>query len=239
MRTIALSIAMASLMLAQAKFEVASIKPTTTQGSFTINFPPGDRFSGKNLTIQNLLRIAYGVKDYQISGGPGWINSAGFDIEARADASAGEVPREQVLKMIQSLLTDRFLLSLHRETQQFPIYNLVVGKTGIRMQTADSGAEPDRTLKMRQLIARKTSMTNLASLLEFDLKRPVRDETGLKGEFAFTLEWAQGLGESDAGQSSGPSLFTAVQEQLGLKLESARGPVEVLVIDHLEKPSEN
>lgn len=245
MKTIAMSIAMAALTLAQtpvsekaAKFEVASIKPTATQGSFTVNMPPGGRFSGKNLTIQNLLRMAYGLQDYQISGGPDWINSAGFDIDAKA-AAGEDVPRDQVLEMIQSLLADRFSLVLHRETQEVPVYNLVVGKNGVRIQTADSGAEPDRTLRMGHLNAHKTSMANLAVLLAFDLKRPVKDETGLKGDFAFTLEWALGLGEADAGQPSAPSLFTAVQEQLGLKLESARGPVDVFVIDHLDKPSEN
>jgi uncharacterized protein (TIGR03435 family) len=234
MRTLALSIALVALTLAQT-FEVASIKPTATQdGSFAINFPPGGRFSAKNVTVHNLLRTAYGLEDYQISGGPGWTASVGFDIEAKPAPASGEVPREQVLKMIQSLLADRFGMAMHRETQQLPVYNLVVGKTGIRTQAADAGAEENRSLRMGHLIARKMSMTTLGNLLAFDLKRPVKDETGLSGDFAFTLDWTRGPGESDA-----PSIFTAVQEQLGLKLESAKGPVEVLVIDHLEKPSEN
>ena len=184
-----------------------------------------------------LLRNAYSVQSYQILGGPGWMNSVGFDIEARA--VAGEPPREQVLKMIQALLADRFHLALHRETRQLPVYNLVVGKTGPELQTAASNAAPARTIKRGQLITQKMSMTMLANLLALELKRPVMDETALKGEFAFTLEWTLGLSESDVGPSSRPSLFTAVQEQLGLKLEPAKGPVEVLVIDHLEKPSEN
>jgi uncharacterized protein (TIGR03435 family) len=226
MRTVALSIVIAALMLAQ-KFEVASIKPTVTQdGSFAINFPPGGRFSAKNVTVQNLLRNAYGLEDYQISGGPGWTTSVGFDIEAKGDPTGGEVPREQVLKMIQALLADRHLLALHRENQQLAVYNLVVSKTGIRMQAAGSDAGPDRSLRMGHLTARTMSMTTLASLLAFDLKRPVKDETRLRGDFAFTLEWTRGPGEADAGQSSGPSLFTAVQEQLGLKLEAAKGSVE-------------
>jgi uncharacterized protein (TIGR03435 family) len=246
MKKVALSVAIAALTLAQtpgsekrAEFEVASIKPTATEGSFTIDFPPGGRFSTRNVTVHNLLRNAYGLEDYQISGGPGWINSAGFDIEAKAAAGAGDLPREQVLQMIQALLTDRFHLAVHRETRQLPIYALVVGKTGSKLQAADSSATPAGTLKMGQLITQKMSMTTLANLLTFDLERPVRDETGLQGDFAFTLEWTRGLGESDAGAPSRPSLFTAVQEQLGLKLESAKGPVEVLVIDRVEKPSEN
>jgi uncharacterized protein (TIGR03435 family) len=232
MNRVALSMAMAALTLAQ-EFEVASIKPTATKdGSFTFDFPPGGRFTGRNLTLQNLLRIAYELEDYQISGGPPWMNSAGFDIQAKAPA---EPTREQVRHMLQSLLADRFQLAVHRETRQLPIYALVVAKTGPRLQPADPDAATSRSLKMGQLITRKMSMTDLASILTFDLKRPVKDETGLKGDFAFTLEWAPGLGESD----DGPSLFAAIQEQLGLKLASTKGPIEVLVIDHVEKPSEN
>jgi uncharacterized protein (TIGR03435 family) len=245
MKRVTLSIAMAALTLAQtpgsekrAEFEVASVKPTATQGSFTFDFPPGGRFSGRNLTVQNLLRIAYGLQDYQISGGPGWIDSAGFDIQARAAASTSEPTREQVREMIQALLADRFHLVVHRETRQLPIYALVVGKGGPRLQAADTDVGPPKSM-LGQMVVRRMSMTTLGNILAFDLKRPVRDETGLNGEFAFKLEWTPGLGESDAGPSSRPSLFTAVQEQLGLKLESTKGPIEVLVIDHVEKPSEN
>jgi uncharacterized protein (TIGR03435 family) len=247
MRKVALCVALAALTLAQtpasakrAEFEVASIKPTATKdGSLTFDFPPGGRFSCRNLTVPHLLRIAYELQDYQISGGPGWIGSAGFDIEARAAASTDGLTHEQVREMLQALLADRFHLVLHRETRQLPIYALVAGKTRPRLQPADSSAAPFRGGKMGQLSAKKMSMTELANVLTFDLKRPVRDETGLKGDFAFTLEWTPGLGESDSGPSSRPSLFAAVREQLGLKLESTKGPVEVLVVDSVEKPSEN
>ncbi len=244
MKTVALSIAMATLTLAQtpgtekrAEFEVASVKPSATEdGSFTVDYRPGGRFSARNATVKVLLQDSYALQDYQISGGPGWFTSAGFDIQARAAADAGELSSEQVRQMLQALLADRFHLAVHRETRQLPVYDLVVGKTGPRLQAASVG--PSKTM-LGQLIAKKMNMTTLASILSFDVKRPVRDETALKGEFAFTLEWTPGLGESDAGASSRPSLFTAVQEQLGLKLESAKGPVEVVVIDRLEKPSEN
>jgi bla regulator protein blaR1 len=246
MKKVALSVALATVTLAQtpsadkrAEFEVASVKPTATQdGSLAVSFPPGGRFSVRNLTVKQLLQNAYAKQDYQISGGPGWLTSAGFDIEARASAQAAEVPREQVLRMIQTLLADRFHLTLHRETRQLPVYALVVGKTGPRLQPAASNAGRSRTM-MGQLIVQKMSMTALADILALDLKLPVNDETGLQGEFAFTLEWTRGLSESDDGPSSKPSLFTAVQEQLGLKLQSTRGPVQVLVIDSAEKPSGN
>jgi bla regulator protein blaR1 len=246
MKRVTLSIAMATLTLAQTpgsekrvEFEVASVKLTATQGSFTVEFLPGGRFSARNFTVQNLLRNAYQLQDYQISGGPGWMDSAGFDIQARAAAFTSEPTPEDMRKMIQALLADRFRLTLHRETRQLPIYALVVGKNGPKLKVADSDAAPPRTIKMGELVTQKMSMTMLANLLTFELERPVRDETGLKGDFAFTLDYTRGMTESDAGAPSRPSLFTAVQEQLGLKLESAKGPVEVLVIDHVEKPSEN
>jgi uncharacterized protein (TIGR03435 family) len=246
MKKVALSVAMATLTLAQtpgpekrAEFEVVSIKPSATgDGSFTYDFPLGGRFSGSNLTIHNLLRIAYDLQDYQISGGPAWMTSVGFDIQARAATGTGEVPREQLLQMVQALLADRFQLALHRETRQLPVYVLVVGKAGPRLQPADSSVGRP-VARLGQLIVQKMSMTRLANILAFDLKRPVRDETALQEEFAFTLEWTPGLGESDAGPSSRPSLFTAVQEQLGLKLELGKGPVEVFVVDHVERHSDN
>ncbi len=240
MNKTALLIATAALTLAQAdksaEFEVASIKPTATRdGSLSQRFPPGGRFSCTNLSVHNLLRMAHEVQDYQIAGEPGWMASAGFDIEARAATATTEPSREQVLKMVQTLLADRFHLAFHREIRQLPIYTLTVGKGGHKLQAADSSASTDGTLRKGHLVTKRMSMTGLANFLTFGLKRPVTEETGLKGDFAFTLEWAPGLAESD----DGPSLFAAVQEQLGLRLESKRGPIEVLVIDHVERPSEN
>ena len=242
MRKIALTLAVASLALAQtpdagkpAVFEVASVKPTATRdGSLAVDFLPGGGFSARNLTAQDLVRNAYQVEGYQIAGAPGWMASAGFDIQARAVAGAGDLPREQVRKMLQSLLAERFHLELHRETRQLPMYALVVGKTGHRLHDPDNTPGPTKT-KLGQILARKMSMATLASILTFDLKRPVKDETALQGDFAFTLEWTPGLAEVD----DHPTLFAALQDQLGLKLEAAKGPIEVLVIDHVEKPSEN
>jgi uncharacterized protein (TIGR03435 family) len=246
MKQVALFLVLAAVTLAQtpdpekkAMFEVASVKPSaTTDGSLTFDFPAGGRFTARNLTLQMLLRIAYQLEDYQISGGPAWIKSAGFDIQAKGGEGTGEPRREQVLQMVQAMLADRFQLAVHRETRELPIYVLVTGKTGPRLQAADSNVGRPKTM-LGQMIVQKMSMTTLANILVFDLKRPVKDETGLKGEFAFTLEWTPGLSESDDGPASRPSLFTAVQEQLGLKLESARGPVEIVVVDKAEKPSEN
>jgi uncharacterized protein (TIGR03435 family) len=236
MKRAALSIALAALAWGQ-QFEVVSLKQTSTKdGSFTFDFPAGGRFTGRNLAVKNLLRISYQLEDYQIAGGPSWMDSAGFDIEAKPSV---ELSREQVRQAIQALLADRFHLVSHRETRQLPIYALVVGKAGSKLQPAAGDASSNGTFKMGELKAPKMSMSGLASILTFDLKRPVRDQTGLKGDFAFSLDWTRGLTESDAGPSARPSIFTAVQEQLGLKLESTKGPVEVLVVDRLEMPTGN
>jgi uncharacterized protein (TIGR03435 family) len=235
MKKLALSILIATLAQ-PADFEVASIKPTSTRdGSFTTNFAPGGRFSCRNMDLQKLLRIAYELQDYQISGGPPWFTSAGFDIQAKAAATSVEPTREQMRAMLQALLTDRFHLALHRETRQLPIYALVVVKSGPKLQAAAPNAPQTNSSRLGHILTQRMSIAELASILTFDLKRPVRDQTGLKGEFAFTLDWTPGLADS----SDGPSVFAAVQEQLGLKLESTKGPIEVLIIDHSEKPSEN
>ena len=245
MRLVALSISMAALALAQTpvaekEFEVASVKPTATKdNSLSADFPPGGGFTCRNLTLENLLRSAYQVEAYQIVGGTKWLTSDGFDIQAKAAPGAVDPGRDEVRKMLQALLADRFHMTLHRETRDLPIYALTVGKGGSKLQPADSSASQNGTLKMGHMVTRKMTMASLASILTFDLKRPVRDETGLKGEFAFTLDWSPGLGEADANQSSLPSIFTALQEQLGLKLQSTKGPVEVLVIDHVELPAGN
>lgn len=247
MRNVVLAMVIAALALAQtpvaekaAEFEVASVKPTATRdGSLSADFQPGGGFACRNLNLENLLRTAYQVEPYQLVGAPNWKTSAGFDIQAKAARSAVDPTRDEVRKMLQALLADRFHLILHRETRDLPIYALVAAKGGPKLEAAESGASSNGTLKMGHLATKKMTMASLASILTFDLKRPVRDETGLKGDFALTLEWSPGLGESDPSQSSLPSIFTALQEQLGLKLQSTKGPVEVLVIDHAELLTEN
>ncbi len=240
MKRAAFFLAMAVVALGQVpKFEVVSVKPTAVQdGSLTVNYPAGGRYSVKNLNVRQMLGMSYGVQGYQIVGGSAWIGTAGFDIEAKPAAGAGEPTHAQVLQMVQALLADRFQLALHRETKQLPIYALVAGKTGAKLLPGD-GSTQGGTTRMGQMIVKNMSMAGLASILTFDLDRPVIDQTGLKGEYAFTLEWTPGVREPEGGTAARPSLFTAVEEQLGLKLESTKGPVEVLVIDRAERPSEN
>jgi bla regulator protein blaR1 len=246
------------------KFEVASIKPSDPSAGHNVQvqMAPGGRFVAKNLSIKMLIQQAYDVRDFQITGGPGWIGSERYDIVAKAEGDE-EVRREQIKLMLQALLADRFKMTLHRDTKELPVYALVVGKSGSKLKAAEPLAEGERTgpgpgkgsmmrMGRGELTAQRAPMTILANMLAQQLGRPVLDRTGLKGEYDLNLQWTPDQGQGPGGpadtggdhqttatDSSGPSLFTAVQEQLGLKLESQKGPVEILIIDHIEKATEN
>ena len=230
-------------------FEVASVKPGDPDDRqvWTL-FKPGGRFSTSNATLQMLLGNAYDVRNHQISGGPTWLASAKFNIEAKAES---DVPNPQMRLMIQSLLTERFKLAMHRETREEQVYELVVEKSGSKLKDAtDSlqGKQQGLGVRRGEITGMAASVLLLANVLSQQTGRSVIDKTGLAGKYDFTLQWTPDpggpapFGGPDAApppDPSGPSLFTAVQEQLGLKLQSTKGPVEILVIDHVEKPSEN
>jgi uncharacterized protein (TIGR03435 family) len=183
--------------------------------------------------LKALIQRAWDVKDFQIAGGPGWANSERFDVIAKA-ATSGTVGGPELAQMIQSMLRDRFHLQIHRETRDMPIYSLVVVKSGPKltpttamMQTWSRGAG--------SLTGTKVPMDMFAGdLLESQLSRVVVDHTGIPGDFDIKLKWT-----SDSAEEAGVSLFTAIQEQMGLRLESTHGPVKMLVIYSVEKPSEN
>jgi uncharacterized protein (TIGR03435 family) len=265
-------------------FEVASIKPNrSADAHFWISFDPA-RFRVTGTTTKQLIGLAYNMKDFQISGGAGWISSEKYDIDAKLEDpvadSVGEdfqkLPPDQrrkqmglMLQSVQSLLADRFKLKVSRETKELPVYALVVAKSGPKLQEAKPGDTYPNGIKgpdgiarpgmMRagrgQLAGQAIPMGSLIMMLSQQLARPVLDQTGLKGKYDIALQWSpdqspagmvQGPDSGKLGpenvpppDTSGPSLFTAIQEQLGLKLESTKGPVEVIVIDHIERPSEN
>jgi bla regulator protein blaR1 len=264
-------------------FEVASIKPSApVSGNMMmvrIEMAPGGRFVASGVTLRMLLQQAYDVKDYQITGGPGWISTERYDINAKADVP--DLKRDQVKILLQSLLAERFQLNFHRETKDLPIYNLVIGKSGHKLHKSefqeqenpkpkeadaenvprpgDEGAarpnQEKRGAMMRMgrgsLDVQMARITGLVNALGQLLGKPVIDQTGLQGNWDFKLEWTpdetqRGMGPGGGspdgpppGDASGPSIFTALQEQLGLRLESGKGPVETLAIDRVEKPSEN
>lgn len=269
-RGIAAFILAAGLSFAQTQpsFEVASIKPSNSADRRPLfNSQPG-LFRASNVTVSRLIQLAYGIKDFQISGGPGWLRSDLFDINAKHESSA---TREQFGAMLQSLLADRFQLALHRDTREMPVYALVVAKNGPKIRQVSesdpnivdlskgpppppgSGRLRVTIVRRGRLMAQSTDMAALADDLANFLGRTVVDKTGLAGSYDVKLEWvpdenqvamfqAMGVPEGFGAPPSdwqGPSLVTALEEQLGLKLDSRKGPVEMFTIERLERPSEN
>ncbi len=214
-------------------FEVASIKPSTGAGTETRRYP-GGRFTATGVTLKALIQRAWDVKDFQVSGGPGWVNADRFDLEAKA-STTGMVEGSSLAGMIQALLAERFKLEIHHEIREMPIYSLVVAKSGAKLTPTISTAQT-WSKGNGSLTGTKVPMEMLAGdLLEAQLSRVVVDNTGIKGDFDIHLTWSPDNGA----EQIGVSLFTAIQEQMGLKLESAKGPVDVIVIDRAERPSEN
>lgn len=230
----------------RATFEVASIRPTkdVTASPSIGPSPGGERFMARNMPVVWLVATAYHTSIYQISGLPDSLRAKDYDIEAK---SAHPATRTQMMEMLQSLLEDRFSLRLRRETKDLNVYVLAVAKGGPKLNQNRDGAQ----LQVRRLAAGKTSYTNIpmplfANILSDILGETVVDESGLDESFDFVLEFTpdrvgQGVRDGrELGPSpDGPSLFTALQEQLGLKLERRKAPIEVLVVEHIEELSGN
>ena len=259
----------ASRMLGQddgaPAFEVASIRPDTSGSPQRFSLFP--EFTAQNATLKDLLTLAYDVKGFQLSGGPAWINSDRYDISAKAAGTPTPGLSGVMLqrRRLQMLLQDTFKLTVHRETKELPIYELVVAKGGPNLQAPaciegdpqNPRPAPGKSVMdycgstgffKGQFEATATSMPELAKDLANELDRPVVDKTGISGTYrvqlTFTPEESTVRVPDDPGNpvpstDLGSNFFTAVQEQLGLKLQSAKGPVEVLVIDRVVKPSEN
>jgi uncharacterized protein (TIGR03435 family) len=259
-------------------FEVASIKlnPGYT-GNIMESRPTGLRTPGA--TARKLIAFAYNVQQFQVSGGPSWISSDKYAVEAKVDDSLVEQQRnlqliqqdDQINLMTQSLLADRFKLKVSHATKEVPIFALVIANNGPKLQESQPGdTDPSRAKgpDSHERAGRSTtrvggirwtdrgvSMLMFAEQLSRHLGRPVVDRTGLKARYSFNFEFMNdqtqtamfkmpeggGTGPDNAPplDSSVPSIFTAIQEQLGLKLESTKGPVDIIVIDHIERPSEN
>ncbi len=249
-------------------FEVASIKPADPDArGVRLQLMPGGVMNAVNVRVRQLIELAYDVRGFQILGGPGWLNSEGYDILAKPPqaAEAGDAPgarpsaddrkrfQEQLRQRLQALLAERFQLAIHRETKEMPVYALVVAKNGPKLKEA---AGDSRQVGIRagrgEIAAENADIKAFINILAARVGRPVLDQTGLKGIYDFKLEWTPEVGEgmmkggpldkaegAPAPDPSGPSIFTALQEQLGLKLEAQNGPAEVIVIDRVEKPTAN
>jgi uncharacterized protein (TIGR03435 family) len=233
-------------------FEVASIKRSAPQSGdhqFTgFQTPGGGRLNTLNTPLRMLVTFAYNVKDFQLSGGPGWASSETYDITAKAADNANMA---QLRAMLQTLLKERFKLAVRHETKEAPIYQLVVAKGGSKLTEDTTSAKLAVMMTGRgKVTVQKAPITAFLPMLGTLTGRPVVDKTGLPSAYAFDLNWTPDPGEGGFPQrpgaqdiapadANGPSLFTALQEQLGLRLESAKAPVESVVIESAEKPSEN
>jgi uncharacterized protein (TIGR03435 family) len=247
------------------EYEAATIKPSQGPGPYKKVglWAAPDGFNAWFVKPQQIISIAYGVESFQFSGGPSWLSSERFDIQAKMDAATtGALTKlsqaQRVLaqqQMLQALLADRFQLTAHRETKEGTIYTLVIAKGGPKLQEAklgDPGADNMTSKASGDLTAQAVPIARLVRNLTQMLGHPVLDKTELKGVYDFKLQFTPDdrlqstsplapnarLPEPPA-DSNAPSLFDALQEQLGLKLESEKGPVEVIVIDHVERPSGN
>jgi uncharacterized protein (TIGR03435 family) len=247
----------------QPAFEVASVKPANPAGRQRVfQGGPGskdpERIDIQGYSMLGLLLTAYDTKAYQISG-PGWIQDTRFDIQAKVPPGA---TRAQVPGMLQALLVERFGLKVHHETKDFDGYDLVVAKGGHKLKPAEPpGAPPPQPDKDgfapcggsacyqtsasgSRIVARRMPLADLARYFDPIGEKPVRDQTGLTGEFAFKMVYEDPrnppAATADTASEPVPDLFTALQQQLGLKLEPMRIPLDVVVLDHVERvPSAN
>jgi uncharacterized protein (TIGR03435 family) len=234
-------------------FEVTTIKPTdpdNKSGRFII-MQGNNRFIEKAYTLKLLIAAAYDLNPHTISGGPAWVESDHYDIVAETPGGVRPTHNEQ-MSMLRSLLAERFQLTFHREPKVFLIYELQLAKSGSKLkETAvpndPATVGPGVVYPQRIVLpARNATMGDFASLLQRAiLDRPVVDKTSLSGRYDFNLEWApdetQFGGDVPKASTDAPSapLFSAIQEQLGLKLVATKGPVDALVIDKAERPSAN
>ena len=238
-------------------FEVVSVKPSDPNSSGNYYSFKHDGASVENGTLSGLIEMAYDVRGFQIVGGPGWIETDHYKVTAKispedekALPANGPERTKQMRLRLQAVLAERFQLQIHRETREEPEYALVVGKNGPKMKAGDASL-PQAGISSNCGVMKGTRarMTTLSLVLSRQLQHPVVDRTNLTGMYDFDMTFAPesscGAGQPDNGAPAAeapldrPSIFTAIQEQLGLKLESIRGPVELAVIDRVEKPDPN
>jgi uncharacterized protein (TIGR03435 family) len=247
---------------ARPEFEVASIKPI--KGDCRVSVAMGVGYGSaveRCVTLKMLITVAYQLQSFQISGGPGWIDSDRYDVDAKAEDSKSGPDKSRL--MLQTLLADRFKLTLRREMKQSPVYELVLAKGGPKIKLSSDqdspevngppqpGAGPNRgaiRIGAGSLIGNAATLALFTKILSQRLDRPIVDKTNLTGRYDIQLTWTPGVGESPLGpggyalppaDSDSPSVFAAIQEKLGLKLESAKAPVDVWVVDRAERPTEN
>jgi uncharacterized protein (TIGR03435 family) len=225
---------------APVAFDVASIKPIPPPipsggGPWIVTH---GRFKAETGYVRGLIGWAHHVLAAQVKGGPGWIDSEPYYIEARAESP--EAGPEKIRAMLDTLLADRFKLTVHHDTQEGQVYDLVVGKNGPKLQDAKEGRRNfiNWTGPGQVTFTENSTLLGLINVLSSLLIAPVLDKTNIRGSYNFSLQFTDPRFPHRQ-QDDSPDLFTAVQEQLGLRLQAVKGPVDVLVIDHIERPSAN
>jgi len=219
-------------------FEVASIKPTTAEpGSSSGVSTKIGRTTGTNVTLRRCMRSAYGLPEAQIIGGPKWVDEERYDIDAKAPGPAGD---HDMSVMMRQLLAERFKLVFHRETRPLSGYALILGKKGLTAKPSKPDIARSTNSTRRSIEAVGCSMGCLALKLSDLLHVPVMDATAIEGQFDFKLEFTpDDLSAKPGDTAQGPTVFAALEEQLGLKLEARKVPTEVIVIDSAEKATAN
>ena len=225
-----------------AQFEVVSIKPHPEPIAFSSNMTRGASYRGVAIKLLDLIEDAYNLQPDQVSGGPGWVKTEHFDIDAQAPGD-GALSMERARPMLQTMLADRFKLKVRHEAREVAAYDLVAAKGGPKLkENRDPAVRPGLVTSAApgamHLQAGRVTMARLAMQLAFGAGRPVVDRTGLTGEYQFTLDYAPDNSPA-AIDGSAATLFTALQEQLGLRLEPSRTTQEMLIIESAEKPSPN
>jgi uncharacterized protein (TIGR03435 family) len=229
-------------------YDAVTIKPNKSVGTGTSVNVDDDAYRARNVSIMHMLVNAYEIRPGLISGLPGWADSARFDVAAKIvdyDPKSN-LTREQRRAMLAAMLEERFHLKVHIETKELPVYELVLAKDGSKLKASpgpvgvDSGnMDVHSSGGIVELSAAGVPMASLALNLSAPLDRTVIDKTGLKGGYDFHLKWTADNAPQPLPDDAPPLLFTAIQEQLGLRLQAAKGPVDTLVVDHVEMPTEN
>jgi uncharacterized protein (TIGR03435 family) len=240
---------------AAPSFEVATIKPSRPEERFSLLVNRSGMLNTTSTSVTDLIKFAYNLHPRQIAAGPAWMESEKYDITGKPDVPG--IPSIKQLKtMVQQLLKDRFALAFHTEKKELPVYAITIAKTGLKLTKNESNPNglPGFGGGPRTLNIRNSTIAEFASMLQANiLEQPVVDQTGLAGaRFDFILKWTPDATQRPLGAPEGsapapaandpdapPDIFAAFQQQLGLRLQSAKAPVDVLVVDHVEKPSAN
>ena len=218
-------------------FDVASIRPSSEQAGSYMRFLPGGRLSGMSW-IKQVIQIAYGVHDYQVTGGPEWLNTDRYYIEAKTEKT--DATKEEMTAMLQTLLTDRFKLRVRQETRDLTVYDLVVDKGGSKLKPLAKG-EPQPCVRGRDFVCGMTSPEQLALSLRYFAGRPVIDKTGLEGRYDVQLDFDMysARGQTPPADYDKPSLEQALEDQLGLRMVPAKMAMPMYVVESISRPSEN